>query len=50
MAEILEKNSIHYDNLGIINDNQLIIDEKSKVPIDELIISHTNWLSEYMSK
>ena len=50
VAEILEKNSIHYDNLGIINDNQLIIDEKSKVPIDELIISHTNWLSEYMSK
>jgi phosphoribosylformylglycinamidine synthase len=50
VTEILEKNSVHYDNLGIVNKNELIIDEKSKVTIDELITSHTNWLINYMSK
>jgi len=50
VTEILEKNSVHYDNLGIVNENELIIDEKSKVTIDELITSHTNWLINYMSK
>jgi phosphoribosylformylglycinamidine synthase subunit PurL len=50
VTEILEKNSVHYDNLGIVNEKQLIIDEKSKVTIDELITSHNNWLINYMSK
>ena len=31
-------------------ENDIIIDEKSKVTIDELIISNTNWLPNYMSK
>jgi len=28
----------------------MIIDDKSKVTIDELIASNTNWLTNYMSK
>ena len=47
---ILEKNSVHYDELGEVNDNELIIDDKSKVSIDDLIKSHTTWLNNYMSK
>jgi len=47
---ILEKNSVHYDHLGTINENELIIDERSKVTIDELIKSHTTWLTNYISK
>jgi len=50
VTQILEKNSIHYDELGTINKNELVIDNKSKVTIDELIKSHTNWLNKYMSK
>ena len=50
VTEILEKNSVHYDELGTVNENELIINEKSKVTIDELIKSHTNWLTNYMSK
>ncbi len=50
VTEILEKNSVHYDELGIVNKNELIIDDKSKVTIDELIKSHTNWLTNYMNK
>ena len=41
VTEILEKNSVHFDELGIVNTNDLIIDDKSKVSIDDLIKSHT---------
>tara|TARA_B100001142_G_scaffold292425_1_gene311272 strand:- start:69 stop:1370 length:1302 start_codon:yes stop_codon:yes gene_type:complete len=50
VTEILEKNSVHFDELGIINNNELIVDDKSKVTIDELTKSNTNWLSNFMSK
>jgi phosphoribosylformylglycinamidine synthase len=50
VSKILENNSVHFDELGIVNEKELIIDEKSKVTIDELIKSHTNWLTNYMSK
>jgi phosphoribosylformylglycinamidine synthase len=47
---ILDKNSVHYDELGIINENDLIFDEKTKVTIDELTTSNTSWLTNYMNK
>ena len=50
LKKILEKNSVHYDELGTVNDKTLIIDEKSKVSIDDLIKSHTIWLNNYMNK
>jgi len=50
VAEVLEKNSVHYDELGTVNNTDLIIDDKSKVSIDDLIKSHTTWLTNYMSK
>ncbi|MBT3599433.1 MAG: phosphoribosylformylglycinamidine synthase II, partial [Candidatus Pelagibacter sp.] len=50
VAKILEKNSVHYDEIGTVNDSELIIDDKSKVSIDDLIKSHTIWLTNYMSK
>jgi len=50
VTKILENNSVHYDDLGTVNENMLIIDKKTKVTIDEMIKSHTNWLTNYMSK
>ena len=50
VAEILTKNTIHFDELGTINKNQLYINEKTKVTIDELKTSNTSWLTNYMSK
>ena len=50
MAETLTKNSVHFDELGIVKEKELIIDDKSKVSIDDLIKSNTNWLTNYMSK
>ena len=50
MTDILNKNAVHFDELGTINENELYIDQKTKVAIDVLRSSNTNWLSEYMNK
>jgi len=47
-TKILQENSVHFDKLGSVNDDSLIIDDKTKVSIDDLIKSHTNWLTNYM--
>ena len=50
VTDILDKNAVHFDELGIINEDQLFINDKSKVSIDELTTSNTSWLTNYMSK
>ena len=49
VTDILNKNAVHYDELGTINENMLFLNEKTKVPIDELKGFYTRWLQEYMS-
>ncbi|MDA7694971.1 phosphoribosylformylglycinamidine synthase subunit PurL [Candidatus Pelagibacter sp.] len=48
VTKILQENSVHFDEFGSVIDDSLIIDEKTKVSIDDLIKSHTNWLTNYM--
>jgi phosphoribosylformylglycinamidine synthase len=50
VTDLLNKNAVHFDELGTINENQLFINDKTKVTIDELITSNTSWLTNYMSK
>ena len=50
VTNILLESSVHFDELGTVNDNDLTIDDKSKVSIDDLIKSHTTWLTNYMNK
>ncbi len=49
VTDILNKNAVHFDELGTINENELYIDDKTKVTIDELTSSNTKWLSNYLS-
>ena len=49
VTKILNKNSVHHEELGIVTQNDMIINEKTKVTIDELKSYYTNWLSKYMS-
>ena len=49
VRKILDKNSVYHEELGIIIDNEMIIDEKTKLTIDELRSYNTNWLIKYMS-
>ncbi len=50
VMDILNKNAVHFDELGVINENELYINEKTKVTIDELKTYNKNWLIDYMSK
>ena len=50
VIEILEKNSVHFDELGKIIDKFMIINQMTKVTIDELKSYNTNWLNNYMSQ
>ncbi len=50
VTDLLNKNAVHFDELGTINENQLFINDKTKATINELITSNTNWLTNYMSK
>ena len=49
VAKILNKNSVHYEELGVIIDKDMIINDKTKLTIDELKSYNTNWLKNYMS-
>ena len=49
VVEILDKNSVYHEELGVIVEKEMIINEKTKVTIDELRSYNTNWLIKYMS-
>ena len=49
VSKILDKNSVHHEKLGIIINKDMIINEKTKVTIDELKSYNTSWLNNYMS-
>ncbi|MDC1146706.1 phosphoribosylformylglycinamidine synthase subunit PurL [Candidatus Pelagibacter sp.] len=50
VTDILNKNAVHFDELGTINKNELYINDRTKVTIDELKTSNTSWLTNYMNK
>ena len=49
VTNFLEKNAVHYDEIGILSGNSISFNEKTIVPIDELTSYNSNWLSDYMS-
>ena len=49
VTKILNKNSVYHEEFGIISKNDMIINEKTKLTIDELKSYYTNWLTKYMS-
>ena len=50
VVEILNKNSIHYDDFGIIQEKNMTFNGDINLPIEELAYTHKYWLPEYMSK
>ena len=49
VVNILDKNSVHHEKIGVIVEKDMIIDDKTKLTIDELKSYNTNWLTDYMS-
>jgi len=45
---ILEKNSIHYDEIGIVDKSKIIFDNKINLFVDDLEKENKTWLRKYM--
>ena len=50
VQNILKDNSVHYDDVGIVTKNEIIVDKEPILHIDDLIKSNKNWLEHYMDK
>ena len=50
VKEILDKSSVHYDEFGTIIEKDIVVDDKTKLSIDDLVLSNNNWLIDYMDK
>ena len=50
MEKILKDNSVHYDDIGLVTKNEIIIDKEPILHIDDLIKSNMSWLKDYMDK
>ena len=50
VKNILKDNSVHYDEIGTVIPNEIIIDKETILHIDDLVRSNTTWLKSYMEK
>ncbi len=50
VTDLLNKNAVHFDELGVIIEDQMHINDKTIVTVDELKTSSTSWLKKYMDK
>ncbi len=48
VKEILKNNSVHYDELAIVVEKDIIIDKEPVLSVEELMFSNRKWLKEYM--
>ena len=49
VKKILDKNSVFHEQIGLIIDKDFIVNNKTKVTVDELKTYTTSWLRDYMS-
>ena len=50
VSNFLVKNSVHFEEIGILKGKSMYFNEKTIVPIDELKTYNNNWLTNYMNK
>ena len=48
VEELLDENSIHYEQLGYVIKEKIEFSEKSNISIDELKKGNKQWLKQYM--
>ena len=46
--QILEENSVHYDEIGTVDKSNIILDNNTNLSVDELENENKNWLRKYM--
>ena len=48
MDKILKENSVHYDELGTVIDENIEFSNEIKLSIDDLEKTYKSWLRKYM--
>ena len=46
--KILNENSVHFDQLGLITEKNITLDNDLKLSVDDLSNVYKNWLKNYM--
>ena len=49
VQKILKEASVHFDEIGLVTKNDIILDKEPMLHIDDLIKYNTNWLKNFMS-
>tara|TARA_B100000700_G_scaffold105435_1_gene119157 strand:- start:3284 stop:5476 length:2193 start_codon:yes stop_codon:yes gene_type:complete len=49
VVDILNSNSVHFDNLGVIQEKKISFDGDINLPIEELSDVHKYWLKDYIN-
>ena len=47
--KILDSSSVHFDEIGSVTANEVIINKEPNLHIDELVECNTKWLKQFMS-
>jgi phosphoribosylformylglycinamidine synthase len=48
VEKILMDNSVHFDDLGVVNDNKFLFSDEINLSIDDLSMVYKDWLKKYM--
>ena len=46
--KLLKENSVHYDELGYVIDNNIEFSDEIKLSVDEIEKTYKSWLRQYM--
>ena len=49
VKSILRKNSVYFDEFGVVQEKNVVLKDKLNVTVDELIKTNKTWLNKYMS-
>ena len=50
VKSFLDENSVYFNEIGIIQEKNIVLKNELNVTVDELIKTNKTWLSTYMSK
>ena len=50
ISNILRDNSVHYDDIGLVTESEIVLDKEPILHIDDLVKSNKSWLEDYMDK
>ena len=48
VKQILEENSVHYDEIGTVDKSKIVFDNKINLSVDDLEKENITWLRKYM--